>query len=107
MSIADNYKVKAENATQLRNLKLNYFAKHQDYYALSEAHFRIIGELAKAYNADIVGVSEIIRNLGPIKLYTTRVNSLIAAVNILALYIYLIASIWQMVLLIWTLLAKI
>lgn len=72
VSIADNYKVKAENATQLRNLKLNYFAKHQDYYALSEAHFRIIGELAKAYNADIVGVSEIIRNLGPIKLYTTK-----------------------------------
>ena len=72
VSIADNYEVKAENATQLRNLKLSYFAKHQDYYAQSEAHYRIIGELAKAYNADIVGISEIIRNLGPIKLYTTK-----------------------------------
>lgn len=71
VSIGDNYKVKAENATQLRNLKLAYFAKHQDYYAQSEAHYKIIGELAKAYNTDSVGVSELIRSLGSIKLYTT------------------------------------
>lgn len=70
--IGDNYEVKAESATQLRNLKLSYFAKHQDYYAQSESHYKIIGELAKAYNADSVGVSEIIRSLGPIKLYTTN-----------------------------------
>lgn len=71
VSIGDNYNVKAENATQLRNLKLAYFAKHQDYYAQTEAHYRIIGELAKFYNTDSVGVSEIIRGLGAIKLYTT------------------------------------
>ena len=71
VSIADNYDVKAENATQLRNLKLSYFANHQDYYAQSEAHYRIIGELATAYNTDSVGISEIIRNLGAIKLFTT------------------------------------
>lgn len=71
VSIADTYDSKLENATQLRNRKLIYFAEHQDYYAQSEAHYRIIGELAKAYNTDSVGISEIIRNLGPIKLYTT------------------------------------
>lgn len=71
VSIGDNYNVKAENATQLRNLKLSYFAKHQDYFAQTEAHYRIIGELAKFYNTDSVGVSEIIRGLGAIKLYTT------------------------------------
>ncbi|MDY4551197.1 MAG: AAA domain-containing protein [Parabacteroides sp.] len=71
VSIGDYYNVKAENATQLRNLKLYYFAKHQDYYAQSEAHYKIIGELAKAYNTDSVGVSDIIRSLGAIKLYTT------------------------------------
>ena len=71
VSIADTYGVKSENATQLRNLKLNYFSKHQDYYAQSEAHFRIIGELANAYNSDSVGVFEIIRSLGAIKLFTT------------------------------------
>lgn len=71
VSIGDNYNVKAENATQLRNLKIAYFAKHQDYYAQSESHYRIIGELAKAYNTDCVGISEIIRSLGAIKLYTT------------------------------------
>ena len=71
VSIGDNYDVKAENATQLRNLKLTYFAKHQEYYAQSEAHYRIIGELAKAYNTDSVGVREIIRSLGTLKLYTT------------------------------------
>ena len=71
VSIGDNYNVKAENATQLRNLKLSYFAKHQDYYAQTEAHYRIIGELAKFYNTDSIGVSEIIRGLGAIKLYTT------------------------------------
>lgn len=71
-SIGDTYNVKAESPTQLRNLKLYYFAKHQDYYAQSEAHYKIIGELAKSYNTDSVGISEIIRNLGPIKLYTTQ-----------------------------------
>lgn len=71
VSIADHYGVKSENATQLRNLKLNYFSKNQDFYAQSEAHYRIIGELAQAYNTDTVGLSEIIRNLGIIKLYTT------------------------------------
>ncbi len=70
-SIADCYHVKCENATQLRKLKLQYFAKHQDYYAQSEAHFRIIGEIASAYNTDSVGISEILRELGNIKLYTT------------------------------------
>ena len=72
VSIGDTYNVKAESATRLRNLKLYYFAKHQDYYAQSEAHYKIIGELAKSYNTDSVGISEIIRNLGPIKLYTTK-----------------------------------
>ena len=71
VAIADTYEVKAESATQLRNLKLSYFAKHQDYYAQSEAHYRIVGELAKAYNTDSVGVSEIIRGLGAVKLFTT------------------------------------
>lgn len=71
VAIGDNYNVKAENATQLLNLKLAYFAKHQDYYAQSEAHYKIIGELAKDYYTDSVGVSEIIRSLGAIKLYTT------------------------------------
>lgn len=71
VSIADNYNVKAENATQLRNLKLRYFAQHQDYFAQSEAHYKIIGDLTKAYDTDYVGVSEILRGLGTIKLYTT------------------------------------
>lgn len=71
VSIADNYGVKSESATQLRNLKLDYFSKHQDDYAKSDAHYRIIGELAQAYNTDPAGLSEIIRNLGSIKLYTT------------------------------------
>lgn len=71
VSIADNYDVKAKNVTQLRNLKLKYFAKHQDYYAHSETHYRIIGELANAYNTDVVGISDIIQDLGTIKLYTT------------------------------------
>lgn len=71
VSIADSYNVKCENATQLRDLKLRYFSKHQDYYAQSEAHYRIIGELSDAYYNDTVGVSAVIRDLGPIKLYTT------------------------------------
>lgn len=71
VSIGDNYNVKTENATQLRNLKLAYFAKHQELFAQSEAHYKIIGELGKAYNTDSVGMSEIIRSLGTIKLYTT------------------------------------
>ena len=40
VSIADNYEVQLENATQLRNWKLNYFSRHQDDYAQSEAHYR-------------------------------------------------------------------
>ena len=71
VSIADCYKVKAENATQLQKLKLHYFSKHQEYFAQTEAHYRIIGELAKTYNSDTVGISDIIRNLDTIKLYTT------------------------------------
>ena len=71
VSIADSYDVKCENATQLRKLKLQYFAKHQDYYAQSEAHYRIIGEIASAYSTDSVGVTEILRELGNIKLYTS------------------------------------
>ena len=71
VSIADAYGVKSENATQLRNLKLSYFAKHQDYYAQTEAHFRIIGELANSYYSDTVGFIDIIRGLGVIKLFTT------------------------------------
>lgn len=68
--IGDKYDVKVESATQLRKLKLEYFAKHQDDYAQSEAHYRIIGELAKAYEDDRVGVSDIIQTLGTIQLYT-------------------------------------
>lgn len=71
VSIADTYGIKAENATQLRDLKLNYFSKNQDYYAQSEAHFRIIGELADSYYSDRLGLSEIIQGLGDIKLFTT------------------------------------
>jgi hypothetical protein len=79
VAIADSYDVKIENATQLRNQKLKYYYRHQDYYAQSEAHYRIIGELAKAYNTDRVGVSSLIYDLGPIKLFTTTgkfINSL-------------------------------
>lgn len=72
VAIGDKYDVKAENATQLRKLKLEYFAKHQDYYAQSEAHYKIIGELAKDYNSDSVGISEVIRGIGTIKLFTTK-----------------------------------
>lgn len=69
--IADNLGNKCENATQLRNLKLKYFCQHQDFYAQTEAHYRIIGELAKAYNSDAVGLLELIKNLGDIYLFTT------------------------------------
>lgn len=71
VAIADCYEVKCESATQLRNLKLQYFVNHQDYYAKSEAHFRIIGEIATAYNSDPVGVFEILHKQAIIKLYTT------------------------------------
>lgn len=79
VSIADYYGVKSESSTQLRNLKLIYFSKNQDFYSQTEAHYRIIGELAKCYNTDPVGLSEIISGLGSIKLYTTTgkfINSL-------------------------------
>lgn len=59
--IADNLGNKCENATQLRDLKLKYFCQHQDFYAQTEAHYRIIGELAKAYNSDTVGLLELIK----------------------------------------------
>ena len=55
----------------MRNLKLKYFCQHQDFYAQTEAHYRIIGELAKAYNSDAVGLLELIKNLGDIYLFTT------------------------------------
>ena len=71
VAIADSYDIKCENATQLRNLKLSHFSKHQDLYAQSEAHYRIIGELSNNYNSDPVGVYEILHNLGTLKLYTT------------------------------------
>ena len=70
-TIGDTYNVKCENATQLRDLKLRHFAKHQEYYAQSEAHYKIIGELANTYNSDPVGVSDLLPSLGQIKLYTT------------------------------------
>ena len=71
VALADCYDIKCENATQLRNLKLGYFSKHQDIYAQSEAHYRIIGELSNIYNSDPVGVSEILHKLGTLKLYST------------------------------------
>lgn len=71
VSIADSYNVKCENATQLRDLKLRYFSKHQDYFAQSEAHYKIIGELSNAYNNDTVGISAVLQDVGSIKLYTT------------------------------------
>ena len=71
VSIADAYNVKYENATQLRDLKLHYYAKHQELYAQSEAHYKIIGELANAYNSDSVGVFNLLQSVGNIKLFTT------------------------------------
>lgn len=69
--IADYLGKKCESATQLRDLKLKHFVQHQDYYAQTEAHYRIIADLAKAFNTDSVGILEIIRDLGTIKLFTT------------------------------------
>lgn len=71
VAISDAYKVKCENSTQLRDEKLKYYAKHQDYYMNSDAHYSIIGELAGEYNSDIVGMNELLNNLGSIKLFTT------------------------------------
>lgn len=72
VSIADSYNVKCESATQLRDLKLRYFAKHQEYYAQSESHYKIIGELANSYYSDPVGIFSLLQELGSIKLFTTK-----------------------------------
>ena len=58
--LGDTYNCACENSTQLRRKKLEYFNKHQDYFLQIDAHFRIISELAADYNADSVGVGELI-----------------------------------------------
>lgn len=69
--IADSFDVGVETQTKLRNLKLEYFAKNQAFYKNSESHYRIITQLAEAYNADSVGISELLTGLGAISFHTT------------------------------------
>lgn len=70
--IADKFASKCENKTELRKEKLRSFVDTQDYYSKVELHFNIISELASAYNADRVGVGELIEelDLNKIQLYT-------------------------------------
>ncbi len=70
-TIADHYNVGRENLTQLRNAKLKYFAKHQSEFYESETHYKIIGELADAFERDHEGVSQLLPEMGAIKLHTT------------------------------------
>ena len=70
-AIADKYEVKCETATQLRNAKLNNYIKHQNFYMSSDAHYRIIAELAKEFDKDNVGIRELIHELGNFDLFTT------------------------------------
>ncbi len=66
--IADTFKCRCENSTQLRNKKLEYFADHQQKYSGDVSHLNIIIELASDYNTDRVGIPELLKKLPPIQL---------------------------------------
>lgn len=66
--IGDTYQCRCENATQLRKKKIEYFASHQSLYLSSDAHYRIITELASDYNEDYIGIKGLLQEFGGIKL---------------------------------------
>lgn len=70
--IADHFCQKCESPTQLRNTKLEYYAAHQDLYKDSDAHYRIIGQLADSFVNDPEGIRDILDSMGSIKVYTTN-----------------------------------
>lgn len=74
-AIADKYEIKCDTATQLRNAKLDTYMKNQNYYMSSDAHYRIIAELAKEFDKDNVGIRELIDKLGNFDLFTTSGKS--------------------------------
>lgn len=72
--IADIYEGALDTLTKMRDAKIRYFLEHQDDYAGNrEAHNRIIRDIAKEYEVDIVGVRQILRDreIPDIKLFTT------------------------------------
>lgn len=69
-AIADNYGCRRETLTQLRNEKLEYFIRHQQEYYNTEAHYKIICELAEIYKGDKDGIGHLLSTIGTIKLYT-------------------------------------
>lgn len=70
-NIADKIGQKCENATLLRNTKLEYFLTHQDMFFKSNAHYQIIAEMASDYCMDQIGMNELLHNMGQIKLFSS------------------------------------
>lgn len=66
--IGDTFDSKCETSTSLRRAKLKYYSNHQLKYASDDAHYRIIAELAKDFNADGVGIREILEKIDKLEL---------------------------------------
>ncbi|KWW29928.1 MAG: Uncharacterized protein AUK63_1155 [bacterium P3] len=71
-SIADIYEINVDSQTKLRDSKLVFFIQNQQLYKNNESHYRIISQLAEAFNSDVVGISALISKTGPIYLHTVN-----------------------------------